>query len=263
MSEGIQSGEWKYYRFGLFVTGEGEREFLPRFLRALMSSGNCTFDVIRQVGQRSPISSQKRVLRMVGKGQKIPSKEEEEIGLPARRYLKAKSKPYEERFVILVDDLEFDRRDRHQEVFERYRTIFDVILSAETRPRVAVHFLVPMIEAYYFADAEAVNAVLGTDLEDFEGDVEAIRHPKNELKRIKPGFDEKADGRKIVPKLDLEKVLNNPETCSSLRALFKWCSRAKRDVESDRFQLASGACSPVTGPQVDALRSDESVDGMT
>ena len=47
----------------------------------------------------------------------------------------------------------------------------------------SVHFLVNMLEAYYFAHAAATNGVLGTELEDFEGDVESIRHPKNDLKK--------------------------------------------------------------------------------
>ena len=76
-----------------------------------------------------------------------------------------------------------------------------------------------MLEAYYFADATAVNSVLGTDLEDFDGDVETIPHPKNMLKRIVAAlgpdrsFDEVVDGRAIVQQLDVVKVLSRPETC--------------------------------------------------
>lgn len=113
-----------------------------------------------------------------------------------------------------------------------------------------------MMEAYCFAHADAINAVLGTSLADFEGDVETIRHPKAKLKQAKPGFDEVADGRKIVEQLDLDKVLGDPDTCVSLRALFKWCCRAKREDYSDRFQLQRGSCSPITGYQVEALYQD-------
>jgi hypothetical protein len=113
-----------------------------------------------------------------------------------------------------------------------------------------------MVEAYYFAHADAINAVLGTNLLDFEGDVETIRHPKSELKQAKPDFDELADGCKIVEYLDLNKVLGNPDTCASLRTLFKWCSRAKQETYSDRFQLQQGVCSPVTEQQVEALCQD-------
>ena len=69
------------------------------------------------------------------------------------------------------------------------------MLPEESVGKVAVHFLVNMLEAYYFADSKAVNGVLGTDLEDFEGDVETIRHPKNDLKRRHAPFDEKEHGR--------------------------------------------------------------------
>jgi hypothetical protein len=98
-----------------------------------------------------------------------------------------------------------------------------------------------------------VFTVLGTNVQDFEGDVETIRHPKRELKNLKPGFDERTDGREIVEQLDLNRVLGNPDTCASLRTLFKWCCRAKRESHSDRFQLRQGVCSPVTEQQVEAL----------
>ena len=39
-----------------------------------------------------------------------------------------------------------------------------------------------MLEAYYFADAQAINAVLETSLPDREGDVETIRNPKSNLR---------------------------------------------------------------------------------
>ena len=110
-----------------------------------------------------------------------------------------------------------------------------------------------MLEAYYFADAAAINAVLGTELADHEGDVETIRHPKNELKRLHPGFDEIQHGQAIIECLDIPHVLSNPATCRSLRTLFGWCSRAiGRDV-NDVYQLANGSDFEVTRPQIDAL----------
>ena len=50
-----------------------------------------------------------------------------------------------------------------------------------------------MLEAYLFADAQTVNAVLGTELDaiTFDGDVETIRNPKFrwDLKaRFSPGL---------------------------------------------------------------------------
>lgn len=249
MSDERVADEWVFYKFGILVTGKGEGEFFPSFLRSLASTGNCTFQVIGIVPQRSPITSQKKRLKMVGSGKGIPDKDTSEIGLPARNYLN--KNPHS--FVILVDDLEYDRQGSHQETFVRYREALDSVLPEDCHQRASVHFLVNMMEAYYFADADAINAVLGTFLLDFEGDVETIRHPKGELKKAKPGFDEIADGRKIVERLDLEKVLGNPDTCASLRTLFKWCSRAKHDDESDRFQLRLGSCSNVTGHQISTL----------
>jgi len=238
---------WVFHKFGLLVTGSGEEKFLPTFLRSLADTQDCTFRVIGRVPQRSPRTSKKKKLRMTGNGKTIPNKDTSEIGLPARNYLSRNPGS----FVILVDDLERDRQALHRETFERYRAALDSVLPENYHHRASVHFLVNMVEAYYFAHADAINAVLGTDLTDFEGDVETIPHPKAELKRAKPGFDEIADGQKIVEQLDLDKVLNNPDTCASLRALFKWCWRAKRGTYSDRFQLQLGTCSPITGCQVE------------
>jgi hypothetical protein len=244
--------DWTFYKFGLLVTGKGEEKFLPAFMRSLASGGQCAFHVIRRIPQRSPITSTKKKLHMIGTGKVIPDKDVSEIGLPTRNYLDKCPNS----FVILVDDLEYDRRDVHKETFERYRAVLDNVLPEGYRKRASVHFLVNMMEAYYFADADAVNTVLGTNLMDFEGDVEAIRHPKAELKKLKLGFDEVVDGWKIVERLDLDKILGNPDTCASLRTLFKWCWRARREVYSDQFQLGIGSCSPITVPQVEALQQD-------
>src|SRR2546428_9048826 len=83
---------------GLIVTGEGERDFLPDLFRSLMQRAACSFRVLRRIGQRSPITSSVRRLAMVGSGQTIPTNDEQEIGLPARRFLR--NKPCH--FVILI-----------------------------------------------------------------------------------------------------------------------------------------------------------------
>jgi len=236
---------WRFVRFYLFVTGKGEEVFMPSFLRSLTESGNCTFKVGRRIGQRSPIRSEKRKLRMVGKGQTLTDRDAE-IGLGARRLLESKDDAY----VILIDDLERARTGDHRAVFDRYRQIFDTILPEPIRNRAAVHFLVNMIEAYYFAHADAVNAVLGTELSDFDGDVETIPHPKNQLKSLFRGFDEKEHGTEIVRRLDLPRILSNPETCASLRTLFAWCVHAMGNESEDRFRLRDGVLSPVTRGQI-------------
>lgn len=82
---------WPFYHFGLIVTGQAERECLPALFRSIAATGKCRFEVIRRVGQRSAIRSAKRQLKMAGSGKKIPDKDEEEIGLPARQHLSSRS----------------------------------------------------------------------------------------------------------------------------------------------------------------------------
>jgi hypothetical protein len=151
-----------------------------------------------------------------------------------------------------LDDLEHNRTDQAQQIFERYRNVLDPILR-DQKHRASVHFLVNMLEAYYFADAATVNAVLGTSLNDYEGDVETIRHPKGELKQIYSGFNEKEHGGRILDRLDVEKVLSNPNTCASLRTLFAWCLKALGEVPTDKYQLSSGKLSKITKAQLDNI----------
>src|SRR5689334_2273254 len=115
---------WRFVRFGLLVTGEGEDKFLPYLFRSLAASGHCTFEVIRRISQLSPITSERRKLEMVGKGKRIPSKDEE-IGLAARGYLQR----YDDSFVILIDDLEADRAPQTEAIYVRYRTLLDTMLG--------------------------------------------------------------------------------------------------------------------------------------
>lgn len=77
----------EFFRFGLIVTGEGEAEFLPKLFRMIMAAANCSFVVIRKSEQLSPITSEKRKIRMVGRGDVIPSIDEDPYGKPARLFL--------------------------------------------------------------------------------------------------------------------------------------------------------------------------------
>ena len=240
--------EWRFVKFGLIVTGKGEERHIPKLFRSLARSGHCHFSVIHRMGQRHPITSEKKKLKMVGSGKPIPERDVNQIGLPARRYLEQK-----DTFVILIDDLEADRAKQAAAAYRRYRTVLDTILRESQRRRASVHFFVNMVEAYYFADAQAVNVVLGTDLADFDGDVELIRHPKNELKKLFAGFDEVEHGGEILAKLDVPHVLSRPETCATLRTLFGWCSKAIGEVPSDRFRLRDGVYSDLTKQQLDSL----------
>jgi len=119
--------------------------------------------------------------------------------------------------------------------------------------RASIHLLVNMLEAYYFAHAAAINGVLGTEEGDYEGDVESIRHPKNELKKLSPGFGEVVHRRLILERLDLAHVLSNPPTCRSLRTLFGWCSKAIGRPFTDVYQLKDGLYYDVTLGQIERL----------
>lgn len=243
------ASQWRFVYFGLIVTGKGEREFLPDLFRSLAATGRCTFKVIRRIGQRGPITSPKRKLRMLGSNKEVPDRDASEIGLPARGFLSS-----HDRYVLLVDDLEADRSEAIREVFGRYRAALDAVLNEEQSRRVAVHFFVNMLEAYYFADTRAVNEVLGTELADFAGDVESIRHPKNELKELSHGFDEREHGRQIVKRLDVFHILSQENACASLRTMFGWLYIAIGEPEGYDNRFLEGQYSEVTKSQISSLR---------
>jgi hypothetical protein len=254
----LASGEGKschYLHFGLVVTGKSERMHLPKLFRSLMSTGICTFQVIQFTGQRRPITSIKRKIAMVGSGKIITDRDQNEIALPARRYLK--NNPC--CLVILVDDLENDWREQAQEVFDRYRQVLDTMLTDLQKMRTSVHFLVNMLEAYYFADARAINAVLPLDspLEDYKGDVENIRNPKAEILKLYPAFREIDDGGKILDVIDIEHVLSRPDTCAWLRTLFAWCAQILEQHPAhesfalpEKYRLHDGILCEVTRSQL-------------
>lgn len=247
-----ESPRCAYFHFGVIVTGDTEREHLPKLFRSLMASKICHFEVIRKIDQRSPKTSTGQNRTVVGTDQMIERKDELEIGLPARGYVN-RSRCH---FVLLIDDLEYSRRDQALEVFNLYRTVLDTVLNT-LKHRASVHFLVNMLEAYYFADAQAINAVLGTSLSDYGGDVETIRNPKSNLRQMHSSFREIDDGGRILDQLDIEHVLSRPDTCASLRTLFAWCveilaqypnfDRANFD---NKYRLHDGILSVITKPQL-------------
>jgi Domain of unknown function (DUF4276) len=251
MTDATAPAPWRFYKIRLLVTGKGEEQFFPELLRSLTRAGTCSFQVVKRIRQRSAITSEKRAIAMIGTGKVIPTEDEKDIGLTARNWLLADPG----KLLLLIDDLEHDRREQKRAIFSRYRAALDTMLrTEEQRARASVHFLVNMLEAYYFADAAAVNNVLGTSLSDHAGDVETIRHPKNDLKALYPGFDEVTHGQAIARRLDVEHVLDNPETCASLRVLFHWCVQATGGDIGHRFRLDSGVHDEVTRPQIDRIR---------
>jgi len=240
--------------FGLIVTGKGEEESLPGFFRSLMTRSGCSFVIVRRIGQRNPITSPLRRLRMVGSGQVIPTEDEQDIAIPARRFLR--QQPC--RFVVLIDDVEHDRRPVISQIFARYRTALDTLLTPDERQRAAVHFFANMVEAYFFAHNDAVNNGLKKTVlaGDFTGDVETIPHPKNQLKHLFPGFDEIVHGAAIISRLDLDRVLSDPHSCAFLRSLIRWCVTRLVDhcPVYDQglpacFSLTNGIQAPLTAGQ--------------
>lgn len=256
MSEDASPGtEWFHAHFGLIVTGRGERQFLPKLFNDLQRSGACFFEVVRRVEQLRPITSTNRKLRIAGKS--LPTRDEE-IGLIARRYLSRGAHKY----VVLIDDLEYDWRQQIDEVFARYRNAFDAVLGPY-REDASVHFLVNMLEAYYFADSQAVTDALELNppFSEYNGDVEQIRNPKSELRQqllaYTIAFDEIEHGDKIVSRLRLERILGNPESCGSLRTLVAWCVERLQDHPhfpntdwNQTFHLNSGRLSTPTRTQL-------------
>ncbi len=256
MSGQNEVSNWTYHHIGLLVTGKGEEKFLPSLLRSLMGSGQCHIEVIRRIPQLSPITSPRRIHNLVKTNKSVKDSNALTIGALAKTFLKKGGS----RFVILVDDLEYRRRDIHNGVLDRYRKALDTMLvpmGGDFSARAAVHFLINMVEAYYFADPQAVNEVMGGELADHTGDVEDIRHPKNELKNQFPGFDEVVHGEKIAKRLNLDLVLSNTQTCASLRTLIKWCVMSMRQPLTERFQLLHGVTHPVTNGQLAVWNSPQ------
>lgn len=116
-----------------------------------------------------------------------------------------------------------------------------------------MHFLVNMLESYFFANSDAVNSMLGTNFEDYEGDVETIRNPKARIKDMHPGYKVIDDGCRIIRCLDVSHVLSRRDACASLRTMFAWVHKAIGEPESAVAQFLAGRRSEVTNAQICAL----------
>ena len=249
--------QYAFFRFGLIVTGKTERQYLSKLFKSLMATRICNFKVIERVDQLGAITSPKRLAKRrkaLRNGKDIFDKADI-IGSKARRHLKNNTCC----FVLLIDDLEYDNKDLAPQIFSRYRTAFDKVLK-ELKHRASMHFLVYMLEAYYFADAEAIKAILNASLSDYEGDVEEIHHPKGDLKGLYPRFNEIKHGGAILDKINIEHVLSCPDTCASLRTLFAWCVKVLETYSDhdcadlyDKYRLHDGKLSEITRTQLDNL----------
>ena len=225
-----------FLRIDLLVTGETEEAHLPKLFSRLEATGVCQLTVRRRIRQYSPRST-----RM-----------EEEITLPSRASL---ADP--DRLLVLIDDLEHDRRGSIESIFELYRGALDLLLDDAQRSRASVHFLANMLEAYFFADPRAVEEALDSELASPESDVEQIRNPKGLLKQKIPGYGEKHHGGMILDRIDLHRVLAEPQACGWLRSCVAWLVRGIRaeldpslspSFETTRIacHLENGRCEPLT-----------------
>lgn len=260
-----RSADCNFIRFGMIVTGEGEEQALPELFRTLAATGMCHFVVVRRIGQRNPRKEQiSRNPTVTGTQKRIPDRDFEEIGAPARAFLAASVC----NFLLLIDDLEHDRRPIAEQVYERYRSALDAALTREQQGRASVHFLVPMLEAYYFAHVATINTILNLTppLDEPVDDVELLRHPKGDLKHLVTGFDEVEHGIQILASLDLDYILSRQDTCASLRGLVAWCVAALRchllcdcyDLET-RFCLSNGVLRPHAQSQIAMLPCPPSI----
>ena len=146
--------KWSFFTIGVWVTGRGEREFLPAFLRSLADTGRCHILVKGRIGQLDPRSAARQLV-MVGKGRPLSTRQAE-FAQRVRGFLE--QSPLN--LAVVVDDLE-ERRNQHQEVFDTYRQPLDRMLQPRgLQTRASVHFLVPMIEAYFLADSAALTEIL-------------------------------------------------------------------------------------------------------
>ena len=251
---GRTTGPIPFIKFGLLVTGDCEQVHLPEMFRILMATRRCRFEVIGKIGQRNPRSNQ-RQLKMVGSGKKIPDKDAEQIGLPARKYLNA----LPSNRVLLIDDLEAGRRNMWREVFTRYRLALETMNEGKS-DRFAVFFLVNMLEAYFFCDPELLNRLLKPrrKFAMICGDAEElIVHPKKELQSRVKRYRELLHGGALLREMDLFQVLGRLDTCGSLRALFAWCVKTLDLVPGidihdlrKRLRLHDGIVNIITGPQL-------------
>jgi hypothetical protein len=206
-------------RVGLIVTGRCEAEALDApFNRAFAPRAACVFQVFARIGQLRPRKSPAPRLPEQASGKRLPTRDEE-LGLRALGFLR--SNP--DSFVLVVDDLEGDELPP---VFERYRKALDGVLAGRgMQDRAAVHFLKNMVEAYFFAHADAVNRVAQREVlpGDEDADVELMRHPKGKLSDLWAAYSETQHGGEILRALDLHHILSTPDRCCCLRSAVAWC----------------------------------------
>lgn len=245
----MSNAGWRHFKIRLFVTGQSEFAVLPRMLSELTLSGRCSITpeiAFKQLG----VSTK----RLVNRSGKAVAGKAEQIGLKIRGWIQAST----ENLAIIVDDLEHERRGEAASLFKRYNDAVLPFLNVDPSfvRRFSVHFLVNMLEAYYFRQVAVINEVCGTTMPSHEGNVENLRHPKNRIddaiRQVNPRqrFREIDDGREIAKKLSLTTILDDPKSCRALRTLVAWIVERIGDGSADRYRLREGEYWDITVGQL-------------
>ncbi len=246
-----------FHKFGLMVTGESESAALPSLFRSLMEHGNCTFEFFQKIDQLRAKTSQKHPLKVVNTDKTLPDKDAA-IGFDARRYLSNQKDGYTHH-VILIDDLEGLNENDARNAYERYRVAL-VKINPKDEHRVSIHYLINMLEAYYFVNTDALNSFVNPEglpesqkiiFDNYSNDVEDMPHPKSAIKskfakNKYRAFNEKQAAQEIIPQLNVPLILSNPDTCAGLRTLFKWCWGAIGEPHEERFCFEEGKLYEIT-----------------
>ncbi len=256
--------------FGLLVTGkleEGGREggraqaSLADLFRPIRNTGLCDLKVALRFNQWVPEKKEPPLtVRRSPEPKSLPTFKQE-IALKVRGWLENG----QNRFLIFIDDGERARAATIGEVFADYRSTITALLPEAQHPRVAVHFLVNMIEAYYFADPERASEALGWSIPRIGGDPEEIRNPYSDLieaaGRLGKDYGKKREtGERVLARIRLEEILKNPEHCGWLRAAVRWLVFSLENATDQPealeafgfrqlFHLESGKIAPLTGAQ--------------
>jgi hypothetical protein len=244
----------------IYVTGESEEACLETFFHALC-------DHTDEKGDFSKIH-----FKVVERFQQFPAKpstktkikdasREEELGIRIRADLRRQQQLKRDAYVIILDDLEWDRREAFAILLERYLKAYEV-LPAQNRWRGSAFYLIMMLEAYFWADLEATSKTLQIELTKQAGDPEAIRHPKNDLNaeirshsKNTCSYKEIDDSLAIARAIDLKLILSDKAACCSLRAIVRWCTLAAQRPLTEDYQLQEGQYDIRYESQFTALRS--------
>lgn len=233
----------------MVVTGHAEAEVIPAWVgRIVQGFGQPVRPRLLRTSERP----RERIRKRGG------------LAEPVRKHLEIVQtigtlrRPYS---LLVIDDLEHDDRAHATPGLQYWRNLLQGF-AAQRDVSVGVHFLVNMLEAYFFAQASKINEhyrernQIELSLRDHLGDVENLPSPKGTLKdhiavHRGCGYSETDDGVQISRRVDLKVVLQDPMKCRSLRTLVAWIHEQAGQPRGDDYQLANGQYWDVT---VDQLR---------